>query len=126
MCLWCLGVCIKESLLPFLYTKLKLKLRNTTMNTSIKIMLIACFIQAIVISVKSMPTPELELNSHKDIAYVDAYDDVTRSVHPMTSQFCKRGAALILLGRAETAEQYMEDFGSCIRRAVQRTNNLSN
>ena len=36
------------------------------------------------------------------------------------SQFCKRAAVFIIIGRYEMAEQYEEDFGSCARRVVKR------
>lgn len=36
------------------------------------------------------------------------------------SQFCLRGAALIVHGRYEEARQYEEDFGHCMRITVAR------
>ena len=34
------------------------------------------------------------------------------------NQFCVRGAALIVTGNSEEAEQYRADFGDCMKRAV--------
>ncbi len=55
-----------------------------------------------------------------------AYNDHVISIQhdlevlaPNKSQFCHRGATLILLGRYDQAEQYMEDFGTCIRGLVE-------
>ena len=54
------------------------------------------------------------------VEYVETYSQVEK-VAGLRSQFCKRGATLIIIGQADKAEQYMESFGGCIKQLVQRT-----
>ena len=51
-------------------------------------------------------------------AKLQALTTELHSYSTWTSQFCVRGAALILSGRSEEAEQYQAKFGECISRTV--------
>ena len=60
--------------------------------------------------------------SANEVRYSEMHQVVSGVTHALTSQYCKHGATLILIGKYEQAKQYDEDFGQCMRNIVQKVN----
>ena len=62
------------------------------------------------------------VTSASEVQYNEMHQVVSGVTHALTSQYCKHGATLILIGKYEQAKQYDEDFGQCMRNIVQKVN----
>ena len=58
------------------------------------------------------------------LIYKDYFELVT-TVSPQSSQFCRRAAALTLMGDYAQATQYEEDWGECMRNIIKKVSRLN-
>ena len=78
---------------------------------------------AVVIALTVLDSVEADtVASASEVQYSEMHQVVSGVTHALTSQYCKHGATLILIGKYEQAKQYDEDFGQCMRNIVQKVN----